>query len=217
MQIIPAFATPLASSELPNAAPLNAALRTLLLAREAEGDRYRNPRSSMHIDDRLFESDFNLFAWPDEPIRRLRDHCWSALGQLVGQLNGYGPQDLQRIEIQSHTWFHVTRRGGSFGLHNHPMASWSGVYCVDGGQHDADRPDSGLLRFHAPHAGVSMFADPGNFRLREPYNTQPLAMRLEAGHLVFFPSWLFHEVSCFHGEGTRITIAFNCWFKLRGG
>ena len=45
---------------------------------------------------------------------------------------------LGRMLISSDSWFHVTRRGGFFALHNHPNASWSGVYCVDPGKNDAD-------------------------------------------------------------------------------
>jgi hypothetical protein len=33
---------------------------------------------------------------------------------------------------------------------------------------------------------------------------------------VLFPSWVFHEVLPFHGEGERVTVAFNCWFRPRG-
>ena len=54
------------------------------------------------------------------------------------------------MQIFNDCWFHVTRRGGFFGLHNHPMASWSGVYCVEPGRHDADKPDSGMLTFLNP-------------------------------------------------------------------
>ncbi|MFX4493676.1 hypothetical protein ABTA45_19480, partial [Acinetobacter baumannii] len=66
---------------------------------------------------------------------------------------------MRRIQIFSHTWFHVTRRGGFVIAHTHPMASWSGVYCVAPGQQPADRPDSGVLRFHNPHYYSNMFLD----------------------------------------------------------
>jgi hypothetical protein len=29
---------------------------------------------------------------------------------------------------------------------------------------------------------------------------------------VLFPSWVMHDVKPFHGDGERITVAFNCWF-----
>src|SRR3546814_2978119 len=61
---------------------------------------------------------------------------WSSLYGLVGELNGYDDDFLRRLHINADAWFHITRNGGYFGLHNHPMASWSGVYCVDDGDSD---------------------------------------------------------------------------------
>ena len=39
------------------------------------------------------------------------------------------------------------------------MASWSGVYCVNPGPHDGDKPDSGLLCFLNPSVLGSMYLD----------------------------------------------------------
>jgi predicted 2-oxoglutarate/Fe(II)-dependent dioxygenase YbiX len=40
----------------------------------------------------------------------------------------------------------------------------------------------------------------------------PVEFKLEAGQLVIFPSYVFHEVAPFYGSDTRITVATNCWF-----
>jgi uncharacterized protein (TIGR02466 family) len=133
---------------------------------------------------------------------------------LVGQLNSYDVQTIKRLEIYNDCWFHVTRRGGFFGLHNHPNASWSGVYCVDPGQHDAGKPDSGLLSFVNPMLMASMHMDAGVAKIPLPYGNQIANVRLGAGELVMFPSWVLHDVKPFEGQGERITVAFNCWFNL---
>lgn len=212
-QIVPAFAVPFAETRLPEATALNAELAALFLAREAEGPRYANPHPSMKITPRLFESEFSVFAWPEPCVQQLREFCHAALSRTIAQLNGYSAEEVARIRIHSHTWFHVTRRGGYFGLHNHPMASWSGVYCVaDGGI--GTHPDSGVLHFANPLMLANMFMDPANSRLRMPY--APLRGRsyqLQPGQLVLFPSWVNHEVLPFDGDGERITVAFNCWFS----
>jgi len=215
-QIMPAFAVPFVEVAIPDAAALNAELRTLFLAREAEGAKWRNPHPSMRINPALFESDFNLFAWPEACVQQLREFCWSALSRLIAQLNGYGPAEMNRIKISSHTWFHVTRDRGFFGLHNHPMASWSGVYCVADGESDATNPDSGVLHFANPLQVANMFVDPANNKLRAPYAMTGRSFRLKPGQLVLFPSWLHHEVLPFQGSGERITVAFNCWFAMAG-
>jgi uncharacterized protein (TIGR02466 family) len=213
-QIVPAFAVPFAEAQHTGAAALNEELRTLILAREAEGARWRNPSPSMRISRELYESDFNFFAWPETCVQQLREFCWSAMSRLIAQLNGYGTEVMDQLAIHSHTWFHVTRAGGYFGLHNHPMASWSGVYCVSPGDDDPERPDSGQLCFSNPNQIAYMYVDPANNHMRAPYTMNGKTYRLRAGQLVLFPSWVNHEVLPYRGQSERITVAFNCWFRL---
>lgn len=213
-QVVPAFAVPFVEAALPQCESLNRELRELFLTREADGERWRNPATSMRINPGLFESEFNLFAWPEACVERLREFCWGSLSRAIAQLSGYSAADIQRLRIRSHTWFHITRRGGFFGLHNHPMASWSGVYCVSSGQHDPDKPDSGALHFLNPNQLANMFVDPANMRIRAPYNMNGKIYRFQPGQLVLFPSWVNHEVLPFFGEGERITVAFNTWYAL---
>jgi uncharacterized protein (TIGR02466 family) len=211
-QITPAFAVPLAEALLPDSDVLNAELRALFLAREAEGERWRNPVTSMRINPGLYESRFDIFSWPDPCIDRLREFCWGALSRFIAQLSGYSPAEMAAINILSHTWFHITRRGGFFGAHNHPMASWSGVYCVSAGSGDDAHPDSGVLHFFNPNQLANMFVDVANQRVRPPYAMTGRRYRLKPGQLVLFPSWLNHEVLPYFGDDERITVAFNCWF-----
>ena len=217
VEINPVFAVPFAQDFLPDAARLNAELRQLLLAREAQGEAYANPYPSLKQQAGVFESDFNLFSWPEPVIQQLRQFCWATLGRTIAELNGYSAEEMQRLQIFSHTWFHVTRHGGFTILHTHPMASWSGVYCVDSGRTPEDRPESGVLRFHNPHHYSNYFLDAGNLRLRAPYHHGTWSVRFQPGQLVLFPSWLQHEVMPFYGDDERITIAFNCWFGMREG
>ncbi|KAB8188550.1 hypothetical protein FKV24_009950 [Lysobacter maris] len=217
LEISPMFAVPMAQDTHPDAERLNAQIKSLLLAREAEGERYANPNPSLRQHPGVFESDFNLFAWPDPCIQQLRLFCWTALGRLVQDLNQYSAEQMQQVQIFSHTWFHVTRHGGFTIMHTHPMASWSGVYCVDPGETPEDRPESGILRFHSPHHYSSYFTDAGNSRLRPPYHHGTWSIRFKAGQLVLFPSWVQHEVLPFYGRDERITIAFNCWFGMKNG
>ena len=120
---------------------------------------------------------------------------------------------MAQLRIFNHAWFHVTRPGGYMGTHNHPMASWSGVYCVDPGEEDPDNPDSGVIRFHDPRISVTMYMDASNNHMVAPYEPGMRTYRFKAGQLVIFPSFLMHEVAPFTGTGTRITLAFNSWIK----
>lgn len=209
----PLFAVPGAFVRHPSPDALNAQLRELFLAREAEGAAHANPDPLVMRNEHLFESHFGLFEWTEPCIQDLRTFCWQELYRLIGEVNGYDMAMLQRLHIANSAWFHITRHGGYFGLHNHPMASWSGVYCVSSGGAAPDDPDSGMLTFPSPHASSLMFVDNAVARMKAPYAVAPRRYRLQPGQLMLFPSWLLHEVRPFHGDGERITVAFNCWFK----
>lgn len=215
MAVTSFFSVPFARFRLPDAAPLNAELRDLILAREKEGARWRNPQSNMNIPNGLFESNFELFLWPERCIQQLYEFCMTQLFSVVGEVNGYTRDRLMQLELKCHAWFHVTRRNGQFNAHNHPMASWSGVYCVQSGTSDAGESKSGVLHFQNPHQHAGMFIDPANEHMIDAYTSKGRNLVLSAGDLVLFPSWLFHEVFPFHGDDERITIAFNCWFNER--
>jgi uncharacterized protein (TIGR02466 family) len=210
------FAVPFVQIQLPDTEPLNRELRSLFLRREAVGAQWSNPTPSMAIAPGLFESRFDLFMWPDASVQHLHDLCMGTLLRMVAEMNAYTVDDLRAMEMQNHAWFHITRRGGRFAAHNHPLASWSGVYCVDAGLHDAGHDDSGLLHFHNPHHYANMFKDAGNQRMNPLYSMAGRSFELSPGQLVLFPSWVVHEVLPYHGDGERITVAFNCWFRPRG-
>jgi hypothetical protein len=212
-EIVNMFAVPFAFARHPAQERLNAALKRFIFDQESTGTA-ANPRPLTQRNAALFESHFNLFRCDDPAIRELKAFCWEQLFSIVGRLNGYDTATLRRLQIFNDCWFHVTRRGGFFGLHNHPNASWSGVYCVDSGRHDADKKDSGLLTFVNPMITTSMFMDAATVNIQLPYGYQIANIRLEPGQLVLFPSWVLHDVKPFEGDGERITIAFNCWFTL---
>jgi hypothetical protein len=86
---------------------------------------------------------------------------------------------------------------------------------VSPGQHDTDKPDSGLLSFVNPSTVGAMHVDAANASLRGAYGNGIRHVKFEPGQLVLFPSWVLHDVKPFEGEGERITVAFNCWFSLK--
>jgi uncharacterized protein (TIGR02466 family) len=196
---------------LPGCESLNRELEALFIARETE--EYRNPMPSHRPQQELFESRFNLFRWPEPCIQQLRTFMLEGVAQAVLRATNLAPQEFSRLQFHNHTWFHITRHAGSFVAHNHPMASWSAVYCVRAGESVPEHPDSGVLRLADPRTGAAAYQDPANQRLHGAFALRPLELRLVAGQMVIFPSYLFHDVSPFFGRDTRITVATNCWFE----
>jgi uncharacterized protein (TIGR02466 family) len=215
LQVVPFFAVPFGFAKLDDCAGLNAELRDLFAMRAAERG-YANPRPLTQRPSQVFESRFDLFDWRDPCVQRVKAFCLENVFRLVRELNRYDDATMRRVSIQHDAWFHITRRGGFFALHNHPMASWSGVYCVAPGRHDEDKPDSGLLSFLNPSVTGAMYLDASTANVKGPFSYNIRHLRQEQGQLVLFPSWLLHDVKPFEGEGERITISFNCWFSLRG-
>jgi uncharacterized protein (TIGR02466 family) len=213
--IVPFFAVPFAFARHPDATALNEELRTLFLERAAEGVAHANPRPITQRPATVFESRFDLFRSPEKPVQELKEFCWSELLRMLCELNGYSVEKRQQLLIYNDAWFHITRRGGFFGLHNHPNATWSGVYCVDPGRSDPDQRDSGALTFVSPTLTANMHVDAGNARLSGGFASGVRSLRMEAGQLVLFPSWVLHDVKPFEGDGERITVAFNCWFGMK--
>jgi uncharacterized protein (TIGR02466 family) len=219
-QIISAFAVPIASSQLADAGPLNAQLRALFLEREAEGERWRKKVRTPTQQINIFESEFDLFSWPEPPVQQLRSYCLGTLSQVVMQLSDYSQQQLQMlpgVKMLVDCWFHVTRYGGYIGSHIHPMASWSGVYCVAPGEDVPDRPGSGMLCFPDFRPATNMYVDPGNVRLKRPFGSGALTFKQKAGELLLFPSYLPHLVEPYFGRDERITVAFNVSFMRPEG
>ena len=211
LTVSPGFAVPFAEVRLAPCERLNRELEALFIARET--DEYRNPTPSHIPQAEMFESRFNLFRWPESCVQELRSFMLDSVARTVLETSTLPPAELARLRMHNHTWYHVTRYAGSFVAHNHPLASWSAVYCVRAGEAPADRPGSGLLRFLDTRAGAGSYLDAGNRALRPPFATGAREVRLEAGQIIVFPSYVIHEVSPFYGRDTRITVATNCWFE----
>ena len=210
IRVSSAFAVPFGEARLRDCEQVNRELEALFLARQTE--EYRNPNPTHVPQQEMFESRFNLFRWGEPCVQELRAFVLDSVIQTLAQACELPPADLARLQMHNHTWFHVTRYAGSFVAHNHPLASWSAVYCVRAGEGVPDHPASGVLRFLDPRAGSDGYLDLANRQLRPAYALKCREMRLEEGQVVVFPSFIFHEVGPFYGRDTRITVATNCWF-----
>jgi len=211
LRLRPGFAVPFAEGRLAPCERLNRELEALFLARETE--EFRNPTPSHIPQAEMFESRFNLFRWPESCVQQLRSFMLDSVARTVLDTSTLQPAELARLKMHNHTWFHITRYAGSFVAHNHPLASWSAVYCVRAGEAVPEHPGSGLLRFFDTRSGAGSYQDAGNRALRAEFAPGSREVRLEAGDIVVFPSYVIHEVSPFYGRDTRITVATNCWFS----
>ncbi len=100
-------------------------------------------------------------------------------------------------------------------MHNHPNASWSGIFCVDPGE-PAEDAREGKVRIYDPRANANMYMDPGCENLKNPYNFGSMEIQHEVGKLWIFPSYLMHEIFPYYGDKPRVVVAFNSWLSAQG-
>ena len=210
LKLQPCFSVPIGEARLAPCERLNHELEALFL--ERENDEHRNPTPSHIPQAETFESRFNLFRWPEACVQELRRFMLDTVAAAVLETTTLKAGDLARLTLHNHTWFHISRYAGSFIAHNHPMASWSAVYCVRAGEEAPGHPGSGLLRLLDPRQGADGYLDPAIVTQHRLFALRPIEVRLTEGQLVVFPSYLYHEVAPFYGRDTRITVATNCWF-----
>jgi hypothetical protein len=207
---------PIIETMMADCQDLNVRLRELFLRWEKDANRPRNSAPTGVIKVGVYESSFDLFSNAEPAIQHLRYFCLNTLGYVIAQMNGYSDGEMQRLRIHEHSWYHLTRHSGYTGEHNHPMASWSGVYCVDPGDEVPQSTNNGALRFLDARGAAGMYVDSGNAHLKPPFGFGSLAYFLNPGQLLLFPSHLLHEVAPYFGQRERITVAFNAWVREAG-
>lgn len=216
LSITSAFAVPVIETIRSDSATFNASLRSLFLQWRADPTHVRRSIPTEVVKVGVYESGFDLFSNANADVQSLRSYCLNTLGYVIARLNHYDDSRMAALRIYAHSWYHLTEHAGYTAQHNHPMASWSGVYCVDPGDSVAGQPNSGTLRFSDPRGTAAMYVDPGNARLDRPFGFGTLAYTLVPGRLLLFPSYLIHEVAPYFGQRVRITVAFNAWVREAG-
>ena len=194
LEVTRVFPTLIGRLRVPDPEMMNQELQALILADEAEYSSLgRSNVGGWHSrPDFLNKADpavASFKVWLTWALRRMID-------ATAGANAFQGTLSLS-------AWATVCRAGAYHAPHSHPDSAWSGVYYVDPGSDNSDQPLSGVLEFLDPRAGIEAVTAPG-----DPYG-EPFRVRPEAGLLVVFPSWLYHWVHPYSGEGSRIAISFN--------
>jgi uncharacterized protein (TIGR02466 family) len=194
LEVTAAFPTLIARLRVPDADAMNHDLRSLILAQEA---KYTSLGRS-NIGGWHSQTDF--LEHPQPAVAALSNWMDWAVKKMVDASAGSG---AFQGALAVTAWATVCRDGAYHAPHAHPDSAWSGVYYVDAGTINTDRPLSGVLEFLDPRAGVDAVTAPG-----DPYG-DPFRIRPEAGLMVIFPSWLYHWVHPYTGQAPRIAVSFN--------
>lgn len=209
----PMFATPFYRALLDDQADLDL-LGEFLMSRETE--KYRHPDSPQIAHTSVCESRFDLFSWKESVVQMLKNRLYGQLMNYLCEVNGFDQTTLNALQFQSESWFHITRKGGYFQPHTHPLASVSMIYCVSTGDQDIESiHEQGRVLFFDPRTNASMYLDTANRHMSRTYSFDGMLFRLQSNEVCIFPSYLQHCVEPYLGESPRITVAANFKFALK--
>ena len=201
MDQIVAFPTIIYQARLTGVEEMNHQLREDILAFEADLDDKkpaRQPASKRWSNvGRAWHSSSDFFTWETQATRELQGLIRDSVREMMA-IHFHGK--TIEFEVSLEGWANVLRRGGYNRLHVHPNCNWSGTYYVDVGK--AEREGSGRIEFLDPRNRPDMRktgSETDEWVTIEPTN----------GKIVMFPSWLYHTVNPYEGEGERISVSFN--------
>jgi len=202
-QVASVFETPVIVEQLRDAAAMNAALKTLILAKmESDPGIAISNVGGWHSDTQMLE-------WGGPTARDLCVRIIAAADRFT--------VDIRAKETPRHKWFpemwaNVSPPGAFNSHHSHPGAFWSAVYYVDDGYAGSSDKELGgeLILFDPRMPMIRMTAPDLRFRRPgQPADHDENRMRPASGRLVIVPAWLNHAVRPYQGNGLRISIAVN--------
>ncbi len=190
------FPTPIVVHRYPDGDRINEELRSIILKTEDEAEpMFRNV-----IGGWATKKDF--LNWDVPCIGELAAYIRDLLASVV-EATTQGPNVPHMSHFGMESWANILRSGGYHAPHSHTNCFWSGVYYVSVGKVDESLPYSGQIELFDPRSAGGGTAVPGSIFWRK------CRLNPEPGMVILFPSWITHMVHPFHGEGERISVAFN--------
>ena len=194
LHVTEVFPTLVGRLQVPDAESMNRDLQPLILSEEAKHPSWgRSNIGGWH-------SAPDLLTRQDPSIAGLTSWLRWALSRMIEA--SAGPGSAKGTALLS-AWATVCRNGAYHAPHSHPDSAWSGVYYVNAGISEPDRPLSGVLEFFDPRGGAEAVTAPG-----DPYG-EPVRIYPKDGLLVMFPSWLYHWTHPYLGNTPRTAVSFN--------
>ncbi len=190
------YPTPIAVFHLPDCDTLNDDLRSEILKTEESADS----GFTDVIGGWATTKDF--LTWNVPCIRDLVVRLGDLMASVV-ESTTKGPNVPLMSDYGIQSWANILRSGGFHAPHAHPNCFWSGTYYVSVGKTDDSIPFNGHIELFDPRSAIGGTVLPGS-TFQKTFRLKP-----KPGVAILFPGWLKHMVRPFHGEGERISVAFN--------
>ena len=133
----------------------------------------------------------------------LEEHCKNYLHTIIC------PSDKIELYI-TQSWLNYTETNQYHHKHEHPNSVVSGTFYFD-----ADE-DTDQIMFTSPR-GYQLMSPTVNKEKFNVWNSETWWLPVKTGELYMFPSSTTHQVVTKKGNNTRISLAFNTFYKGRIG
>jgi uncharacterized protein (TIGR02466 family) len=147
-------------------------------------------------------SSVNNYVLQLPELRRLEVFCTEAINQFFKEV--YAPRDDLSLYI-TQSWANFTDQGQYHHRHYHTNSFLSGVFYI------TTHVDTDKIHFYKEFAARSGFAIPTE--KYNAYNSESWWYPAEDNIVLMFPSLTMHMVEQKNTPDTRISIAFNTFFK----
>ena len=174
----------------------------------------------VQLDNKLFEQEIIEWSKKDKGVKKTNVKGWHSqtnmfnipvFKPLVDELfkmqhQIYEEERLDRQPKLGNMWANINYSGGYNKPHIHPNSLFSGVYYIKAPK------NCGRIRLWDPRGVLQhSMTDNRYFNDGHEYNY----INVEEGMIIYFPSWLEHDVEPSKSNEDRISVAFNL-YKIRG-
>ena len=186
MNILPLFSLPVLIDKYPNS--FDDELKYIRSLSTRNRDRQQVGSTSFSQDD---------FILNHSKMKKVRVWIQEKINYYINNILG----SSNKVFI-TQSWVVFGSKGQSLHIHNHPNSIVSAVWYPY------------LTREQSPLI-LTQLGLPFNLELKikndNQWNSKSVAAPLETGHLIIFPSSVYHSVDVSHSNDTRISLALNTW------
>ena len=184
------FPTPVYIKEIPNARELNFYLEKNILQWNKKDPKGVNKT--------------NVNGWHSETDMNKREEYNPLTKQLFNmQEEIFKKELLTEKPVLGNMWANINYKGGFNRPHLHPNALFSGVYWIK------TPKNSGDLMLYEPRQGAQCTMPNRKEGKLPPELWREVHYTPNAGVIIMFPAWLWHEVRPNQSDDIRISVSFN--------
>jgi uncharacterized protein (TIGR02466 family) len=148
-------------------------------------------------------SSTDTYILESNEMKNIKEFCQSATDVYFNEI--YSPKNSKDASLViTQSWLNYTNKQQFHHSHTHPNSIISGVFYIN-----ADRKFDEII-FNKPDMHMQFEITPNK---RTDYNTYEVTFKIGKYELIMFPSNMYHRVPLVETNETRVSLAFNTFFR----